>query len=359
MRLGSRNDAVLLGGLTVALFVGLSSRIGRLLDYAHDIDHATGLQLLPALVILTGVFILHLVRKRQQLNSETRQATARVEEMERLVAFSQALARSLDLESIKGAVTEHLPMLVPGRRVWVASAALSIDEPEEGDLATLRFPLAVAGTSLGVIGVPPGRPLLEQERGVLVAAAALLAMSIKNAELFREVHENSVRDPLTGCYRRAHALEIMDGELRRARRSHLPLSLIMFDLDHFKAINDRHGHLCGDAVLAAIGQRMKTVLRGSDVKCRYGGEEFLVLLPDTPLAGARRVADNLRREFEEHPLLWKDTSVVATASFGVTAVTPGEDNSTAIIDRADAALYRAKQQGRNCVWLDESSYVAG
>jgi diguanylate cyclase (GGDEF)-like protein len=357
VQLSGRNDAALLGGLAVALFVGFSRRIGVALDYALDMDRTTGMQLLPALIILAGVFVFHLVRKRQQSNDETRQATARVEEMGRLVAFSRALANSLEIGAVRQAVLDHVPMLIPNRRVWAASAALSLDEPEEGDVAALRFPLTVAGASVGTIGVPPGRPLREQERGVLVAAAALLAVSIKNAELFREVHENSVRDALTGCYRRGHALEIIDGELRRSRRSQLPLSLIMFDLDHFKQINDRFGHLCGDAVLAAIGQRMKTVLRGSDVKCRYGGEEFLVLLPDTPLAGARRVADNLRREFEAHPVPWKQTTIVTTASFGVTAATPGEDSPTAIIDRADAALYRAKQEGRNCVWIDEPRFA--
>lgn len=357
MRLGSRNDVVLLGGLAVALFVGLSRRIGDLLDYAHQIDRNTGLQLLPALIILTGVFILHLVRKRQQLGEETRLATTHVAEMERLVAFSQALARSLDLSAIKAVAVDGVPALVPGRGLWVASRALSLEEPEAGDVATLRFPLTVAGAPVGVIGVPPGPPLSGQQRSVLVAAAALLAVSIKNAELFHEVHEHSVRDSLTGCHRRKHALEVMDAELKRARRSKMPLSLIMFDLDHFKAINDGHGHLCGDAVLAAVGQRMNAVLRGSDVKCRYGGEEFLVLLPDTPLAGARHVADTLRRELEQHPLEWKGKTIGITASFGVTAIVPAEDSTTAVIDRADAALYRAKAEGRNCIRVDETILV--
>ena len=84
---------------------------------------------------------------------------------------------------------------------------------------------------------------------------------------------------------------MIDTELRRARRSQMPVSLIMFDIDHFKDINDEHGHLCGDAVLAAIGTRLRELLRGSDLKCRYGGEEFLVLLPETALEGAKRVAD--------------------------------------------------------------------
>ena len=102
---------------------------------------------------------------------------------------------------------------------------------------------------------------------------------------------------------------MIDAELRRARRSQTPVSMIMFDLDHFKDVNDRYGHLCGDAVLSAVGKRMKEVLRGSDLKCRYGGEEFLVLLPETPLHGARRVAETLRREIAERPVPWAGEAI--------------------------------------------------
>ena len=217
----------------------------------------------------------------------------------------------------------------------------------------VRFPLIVAGTPVGVLGVASDPPLTEHQRSVLSAAAALLAVSLKNAELFHEVHENSVRDSLTGCFNRKHALEVMDGELRRSRRSQMPLSLVMFDLDHFKEINDKYGHLGGDAVLAAVGQRMNAVLRGSDLKCRYGGEEFLILLPDTPLAGARRVADTLRRELADHPVRWNEEAIMVTASFGITSITPGEVEPHIIIGRADSALYRAKQSGRNCVCTSE------
>jgi two-component system, sensor histidine kinase LadS len=95
------------------------------------------------------------------------------------------------------------------------------------------------------------------------------------------------------------------------------------------------------------------VLRGSDLKCRYGGEEFLVLLPDTPIAGAHRVAENLRKDIENHPVRWSGRTVRVTASFGVTEITPGEADVLAILARADGALYRAKEHGRNCIRLSE------
>ena len=193
---------------------------------------------------------------------------------------------------------------------------------------------------------------------MLTAAATLLGISLRNAALFREVRENSLRDPLTGCFNRTHSLEVIDTELRRARRSHAPVSLIMFDLDHFKDVNDKYGHLCGDAVLTAVGARMGEVLRGSDLKCRYGGEEFLILLPETALDGAKRVADTLRQELAEMRIPWKDQTVGITGSFGVTTATPAEVDPQSLIARADAALYRAKDQGRNCVRLGSETAVA-
>ena len=132
----------------------------------------------------------------------------------------------------------------------------------------------------------------------------------------------------------------------------------MFDLDHFKDVNDRYGHLCGDAVLAAVGRKMRDVLRGSDLKCRYGGEEFLVLLPETPIEGAKRVADTLRRDLGDMPITWKDETVTITASVGVTVALPSEIDAEALISRADAALYRAKNQGRNRVHVSVETAVA-
>jgi diguanylate cyclase (GGDEF)-like protein len=383
MRVFGRNDVFLVGGLAIAVWVVTSRELGLLIDRARAIDHRSGLQLVPALFVLAIVFLIHLIRKRQEMRVEAKQATTRVIETERLVAFGQALAQSLDDDSIRaiGAATaEHLPILAGGRRAWAMmrtngdwleltpvpsdmrvtaqrAAARAVGDPTASTDAfgeDVCFPLIAAGGPIGAIGIAPQPPLTEAQKTVMSAAAALLAASVKNAELFVQVHENSVRDALTGCFNRRHFLEVMDSELRRARRSHAALSLVMFDLDHFKDINDHFGHLCGDAVLAMVGQRMQAVLRGSDIKCRYGGEEFLVLLPDTPVVGAHRVAEMLRRDFEEHPVHWNDQKVVVTASFGLTQIVPGEIDAPAIIGRVDAALYQAKQEGRNRVNEAES-----
>jgi diguanylate cyclase (GGDEF)-like protein len=366
-------DVYLLLGIAVALFVVFSRDLGDLLDQAHQLDQERNLQLLPAAVILTAVFIFHLLRRRQKMRVETQQATARAEEMGRLVAFGQALSRSLDGTTIRAAVAEHLPRLAPGREAWTLIRMNTYWEPltpdsggearEEAAARALEagghtvridgayacFPMVVGETPLGVLGISADPPPAEHEQRLFETAAALLSVSIKNAELFREVHDNSVRDALTGCFNRKHTLEMLDVELRRSRRSHLPLSVIIFDLDHFKQVNDRSGHLCGDAVLAQVGERMRAVLRSSDIKCRYGGEEFVVVLPDTPLGGARRVAENLRRDIESHPVPWQDTVVPVTASFGIATAASDDLEVHGILARADAALYRAKQEGRNAI----------
>ena len=380
MRIVGRHDLLPAAGLTVALVVVFSGPVASLLEYTRQIERTRGLQLLPALVILAVVFIFHQLWKRQELRAQSlaagaaaREATERATDLARLVALGQALARSLDADSIKAAAAAHLPLLLPGRGVWAllragpvwapllvvgdsaaadreASAARALGgAPPAGDGEDVCFPMVVADNAIGALGVSPLPALTAHQSSMLAAAAALLAVSLKNAELFHDVREDSVRDALTGCFNRSYALDMLDSELRRAARAQSAVSLVMFDLDHFKAINDRHGHLCGDAVLAAVGSRMKAVLRGGDVKCRYGGEEFLILLPDTPASGAMHVAETLRRDIQEHPVQWQGNTIAMSASFGVTTAAPGELDGLAVLARADSALYGAKQSGRNCV----------
>jgi diguanylate cyclase (GGDEF)-like protein len=311
-------------------------------------------------------------------------------ELERLVNFGQALGRSLDVEAIRDVVLQHLPKLAGTDDAWVLLRTGGRWEALAGTLNETRreverarehiadrvlssqaswsagavageghicLPLAAGGHLVGVMGISEGA-FAEGRRRTVAMSATLLAIGIRNAQLFNEVRDNSLRDGLTGCFNRTHAIDVIDTELRRARRSQAPVSLIMFDIDHFKDINDRYGHQCGDAVLAAIGSRMRELLRASDLKCRYGGEEFLVLLPETALEGAKRVADTLRRELADRPVPWKDETIAITASFGVTTALSSEVDGQGLIARADAALYRAKDQGRNCVRLSIESAVA-
>ncbi len=176
----------------------------------------------------------------------------------------------------------------------------------------------------------------------------LLEQSLRNAN--DENRRLSVTDPLTGSYNRRYLMDLLPRELERATRYQRPLSMIMCDLDHFKRVNDTHGHLAGDEVLRAAVRLINESVRKTDWVARYGGEEFMIVLPETPLASARIVADNLRERLEKQPLAAGVLQLQVTASLGVVgweAAVPAQASLDDLIARCDACLYASKAAGRN------------
>jgi diguanylate cyclase (GGDEF)-like protein len=173
-------------------------------------------------------------------------------------------------------------------------------------------------------------------------------------ELDETFHEkllaSALRDPLTGLFNKRYFLDRLDRELRFARRHNTPLSLLMVDLDHFKAVNDTHGHLAGDAVLANLAATLTRALRNEDVVARFGGEEIAIILRSIPLEPAIMLADRLRKLVEQTATPYAGLELRATASIGAAGI-PAMTVETveALIDAADRALYKAKGQGRNRV----------
>jgi diguanylate cyclase (GGDEF)-like protein len=219
----------------------------------------------------------------------------------------------------------------------------------DGDV--LCFPMVTASVAIGVLGIQDAATVTSDQRKALGAAAGQIAIAVRNVQLFLETREHSLRDGLTNCFNRGHGLDTLESELRRARRSRQPLSILMFDIDYFKTINDQLGHLRGDDLLRAVGAQLTRVLRSSDVRCRYGGDEFLIILPDTPLIGAQQVAESVRREISTLAMNAGGRTVPVTVSIGVASAGPAELGVTALIERADNALYQAKRAGRNRVAL--------
>jgi len=157
-------------------------------------------------------------------------------------------------------------------------------------------------------------------------------------------------DFLTNLVNRRQAVRYLERERARAKRTGESLAFIMVDLDHFKRINDAHGHQAGDAALKHAADLMKTRARTSDILIRYGGEEFLIVLPDTRLAGAVGLANSLRERIQDNPLTYGDAQLQLRASFGVAMLPPNQDIGVKdMIGRADKALYAAKEAGRNRV----------
>ena len=166
-----------------------------------------------------------------------------------------------------------------------------------------------------------------------------------------ELRALATRDSLTGAFNRRHFAELSMREIERCRRYGHPLSVIMLDADHFKSVNDNHGHDAGDRVLKRISAVCMELLRGSDIFGRFGGEEFVACLPEANLEIATEVADRMRATIAESKIPINDAgeTLIMTVSIGVTDLGPGDESFEAALIRADGALYAAKDGGRNKV----------
>ena len=381
------NYGPLLVGITGATAVIFAEPIARFLERTFEALGISGLVIIPAMALIVLALILHQrvtqaeMAKKARLSNEAiagdaRRAEERARELEHLVRLGEALGATLDPQAIHQTVTQNLQPVIGQREIWMTvrtdgwrlalggprvsgSAGDHAWDPSRQPGAWDTFPMFAAGKLVGLMGVGQtvgDRPqaLSASQRRLLEMAASLVGLSIKNAQLFRKVRQLSAVDVLTNCLTKHHGMNLISAELRRAQRSEQPVSLLFIDLDHFKQLNDRYGHLFGDSVLGAVGNAMKEALRGSDLRCRYGGEEFVVLLPDTPLDGAKRVAESLRRHLARKAIKRPEGSIFVTASIGVSAALSGELDAKALLARADAAMYRAKRDGRNCVrvWED-------
>jgi two-component system, sensor histidine kinase LadS len=196
-----------------------------------------------------------------------------------------------------------------------------------------------------------GEANLKLERKVAQRTQEVRSALVQLEEAHGRLRDSSRRDGLTGLYNRTYFHEAFEKMLADSHQSHRPLSLLMIDLDHFKAINDRHGHLVGDDCLRFASQRIGKVLRAHDaLLARFGGEEFIVGLPDHDLHRAVEVAEQLRRAVVEAPCASQGHDIRISASVGVHTIAPGSiDDMDAALEIADRALYAAKANGRDCV----------
>lgn len=182
-----------------------------------------------------------------------------------------------------------------------------------------------------------------------------LHTSTREVEKLRRDLESARReaetDPLTGLANRKRFSRVLGKAMKNASASRSDLCLMMLDIDHFKEVNDKYGHSFGDLVLQSVGDTLLKCVKGRDTACRFGGEEFAIILPDTPLKGAQKLAENIRKTIEQGKIQRTESQEIIgaiTISIGVTIYHPSE-SAHAFIDRSDAALYRSKEKGRNRV----------
>ena len=199
---------------------------------------------------------------------------------------------------------------------------------------------------------PPHCPLGDQHCPIY-SELEQLRQSV--AELAEQVRS----DALTGLYNKRHLMASLETEMERTCRTLQATSLIMLDVDHFKAVNDTHGHLAGDKVLQSVARIIKSAIRKIDVACRYGGEEFAMILPSTPLLTAVHVAERVREFIAESPVGVGELKLPITVSIGVSSYLATQNASIEkLLDRADKQLYRAKTSGRNQVCAEPLSATA-
>ncbi|NBC22078.1 MAG: DUF484 family protein [Gammaproteobacteria bacterium] len=235
--------------------------------------------------------------------------------------------------------------LVFGRGVAPASIALIPLERQGRLMGSLNFGSA-----------EPGRYTRSHGTDFLAHLGVIASFALENAVNRARLLRSGITDVLTGWHNRRYLQTRLREELARSRRDGSPLTLLLIDIDHFKRVNDNHGHMAGDHVLAEVAQRIESRIRASDVAARYGGEEFVLLLPDTGAGAARTLAERLRAAVAERPVVLADGSGLAlTISAGLATVTPtreDEDLKTladSLLARADVALYEAKSAGRDRV----------
>ena len=218
--------------------------------------------------------------------------------------------------------------------------------------AFAAFPVVTNGQLAGLLAVT-GRPvgrLTPETRAFLGQVANQAHIVMENSRLFERVKDLAIRDSLTDLFNHRHLMELVAHEYERVGRYQSGFSLLMIDVDYFKRINDEHGHPAGDAVLKEMAHLLRETLRTVDSLGRYGGEEFVAVLPHTAAEEARQTADRLRQRVQEHAFGAGEGQVNVTVSVGVATCPSAEvDSADALVREADKALYRAKQEGRNRV----------
>ena len=261
--------------------------------------------------------------------------------------LSMQLQTSLEPQRILGLFYREVQRLVPldALSYQHKSSDLRMEFGHRGH-HSISYSLSHEGEHLGELVFRRNQRFSELEQGYLESLLASLLYPMRNTLLYRAATQSALRDPLTDTGNRIAMDQTLTREIELSRRHLQPLSLLMLDIDHFKRINDTHGHSAGDDVLKAVAASIKNQLRNVDMVFRFGGEEFLILLSNTSREAAALVGERLRNAAQAEEYVADGRSIELTVSLGCSTLLPGE-SAESLLRRADNALYVAKREGRN------------
>lgn len=261
--------------------------------------------------------------------------------------LGQLLQTSLEPQRVLGLFFREVQRLVPldALAYQHKPSDLRLEFGQRGH-HLLSYNLSHAGEDLGELVFRRNQRFTDREQSDLESVMSTLLFPLRNALLYRAATQSALRDPLTGTGNRIAMDQTLEREIDMSRRYMQPLSLLMLDIDHFKRINETHGHGIGDEVLKTVAESIKQQLRNVDMVFRFGGEEFLILLSNTSREAAAMVGERLRHAAQVQDYFVAGTRIDLTVSLGCATLLPGE-SAESVLRRVDGALYVAKREGRN------------
>jgi diguanylate cyclase (GGDEF)-like protein len=280
-------------------------------------------------------------------------AGTNAETMQLALGLSRALQTSLDPMRLVDLFSDHMQGFVAHDGMLYRNDALDIQH-RLGTQARHRctYTLNIGDEPLGELVFCRNQKFSVAETALMEDYLCCLLYPLRNALLYQTALHLAQKDPLTGVYNRAALDEALQREIGFSRRQSGPLSLVILDIDNFKSINDRYGHIIGDCVLKAVAASIQDCMRSADQMFRYGGEEFVVLMRDTDAKGACLLAERIRKAVESLPCHCSGADIPVTISAGVSTLRE-QDGPLSLFDQADQALYLAKDGGRNQVCCAE------
>jgi diguanylate cyclase (GGDEF)-like protein len=271
----------------------------------------------------------------------------------RLLQLGNHLQTSLEMEDILSRFNDHAQILVAHDYFAYSHDEHGIDFTRgKNGRFRLSYQLKINNQVLGTLCIGRRRKFTAEESQQFENLLCAVLYPLRNALLYRTALAAAHKDPLTGTGNRAAFNDALSREIELAHRYDRPLGMIVIDIDHFKKVNDNFGHATGDCLIRALANCADSTIRLSDLLFRYGGEEFVVLLPETATKGVVNLAERIRRNVAALDCACEGQHVRMTASFGVATLNDNDDEDS-FFNRADKAMYQAKAEGRNCTRVAE------